>query len=382
MRLCLLALVVVAGSCLRGGFAPPHGSDRGQDGPQPPADTLSERTSDLARQDLYRQETALEDRPRQDLPRQDLPRSDLPRPLVQPLAGTGVAGHSNGPALQAQLTGPHGLVLDGATLYVSEWDGQRVRRIEAGVVSDAAGSGAAGMADGPALTARLNHPAGLLVAQGGLIIADHSNHRLRLLAGGQLSTLSGEGMGHVDGPAAAALYYSPHGLILDGSGSGAVFISEWDGAFVRQLSGGQVSTYAGSTPGFAQGAFATAKFANPGYMCWDLSKATLYVSDGWNHQVRALAGGQVTTYVGTGVVGTADGPLATAQVSYPSGLAMDAAGRLFIADSGSGQLRKVENGVVSTVVSGLAQPQGIVVAGEGTLYVAEEAGHRVTVVYY
>ncbi|MFI9311381.1 NHL domain-containing protein [Streptomyces triculaminicus] len=145
---------------------------------------------------------------------------------ISTVVGTGSAGFAGdgGPALSAQLNGPHGVAVNGAgDLYIADYSNQRVRKITAdGKISTVAGTGTAGFSgdDGPAASARLNGPVGVVVdSTGTLYISDYSNHRVRkVTADGKISTVAGTGtagFGGDDGPAASAQLQNPFGLAVD-----------------------------------------------------------------------------------------------------------------------------------------------------------------------
>lgn len=249
-----------------------------------------------------------------------------PAYVIQTFAGTALVG-DGGSATSALLNQPEGIAVDSAgNVYVSDAADNRVRKISpSGLIQTVAGNGNAGFSGdgGPGTAAQLNHPYGLAIDRGGnLFIADLGNSRVRKLdAQGQITTVAGGG---ANSPSAADI-------------------------------------------GFATGA----KLAAPRNVAIDLS-GNLYVSDFSAQQVlRVSAQGILTTVAGTGKPGfSGDGAAAKlAQLSSPAGLATDASGTLYVADSGNNRVRKVLGDAISTVYV-VTGPTGLAMSSVGTLYVA------------
>lgn len=263
-------------------------------------------------------------------------------------AGTGGVAHSDGPAATAQFNSPCGVAFDSdGTLYVADAGNHCIRQIRAGVVSTLAGTvqagyGTAGFADGPAATARFDNPYGVAVdAQHTVYVADTNNHRIRTVSGGVVRTLAGSGTaGFADGPGAVAQFYGPGDVAVDGSGS--VYVADYQTHRIRKVSPtGIVSTFAGSgTPGTRDGVGPAAEFNAPLAVALD-AQGTLFVTDGSARVRQITAGGAVRTAAGSGVPGYADGPAASAQFQHPYGLAVDAQGRVYVADQVDNRIRKI-----------------------------------------
>ncbi|MGI4864874.1 MAG: NHL repeat-containing protein [Janthinobacterium lividum] len=256
-------------------------------------------------------------------------------------------------------------------------------------VSTLAGTGTDGFTDGAANVARFSYPDGAAVdAQGNVYIADAGNSSVRKITpAGVVSTLAGAGWpGLVNGTGSNAQFYDPADVVLDGQNN--VYVADFTNNCIRKITpAGVVSTWAGSsTGGLVDGPAATARFRGPNGLAID-ARGTLYVADGFNHCIRKItAAGVVSTLAGTGVAGYADGPGSTAQFSRPEGLAVDAQGTLYTADYGDNRIRKITAaGVVSTLAGtgkvGYADgpgntamffyPTGIAVDAQGTVYVAD-----------
>ena len=153
------------------------------------------------------------------------------------IAGTGVSGFSgdSGAAVQAQLNLPHGVAVDGSgNVYIADTNNHRIRRVDSsGTTTTIAGTGVSGFSGdgGAAVQARLNSPHGVAVdGSGNVFIADTNNHRIRRVdSSGTITTIAGTGVSGFSGdggPAVQAQLYLPHGVAVDGLGSGNVYIAD------------------------------------------------------------------------------------------------------------------------------------------------------------
>jgi sugar lactone lactonase YvrE len=172
----------------------------------------------------------------------------------------------------------------------------------------------------------------------------------------------------------------------------ALATSATDFTYVQQTIG-TVSTFAGNgTVGFAEGTGAAARFYQPTGLAFD-ADGNMYVADSQNHRIRKITpAGVVSTFAGNGTAGFADGPGAAAQFESPFGVAVDAAGNVYIADTYNHRIRKINpTGVVSTLAGngsyGYADgggaaakfyvPKGVAVDPAGNVYVADENNQRI-----
>ena len=248
-----------------------------------------------------------------------------------------------------------------------------------------AGDGHPGLRGGSARQARLGEPWGL-ARDGlqGLYIADAGdNNRIRYLGrDGELRELAGSQEGWRDGPAAQARLHTPSGIAL--ADDGALYIADTGNHAVRVLRAGQLTTLAGNArPGQGDGPGNQARFDGP----MDVAVAAdgrVYVADTWNDRIAVIeADGQVRTLAGGNGPGLADGLGPAAQFDTPTGLALDAAGVLWVADLGNDAIRTVQaDGSVSTVLGGaggrvLWQPQALEITADGVLYIAERLTGRI-----
>jgi sugar lactone lactonase YvrE len=207
--------------------------------------------------------------------------------------------------------------------------------------------------DGPATAARLRSPGTVVSdASGNLFIADTANHRVRRVdrVTGTIQTIAG--MGHPgfdgdDGPAVAALINSPQGLALDGDGS--LYIADTENHRIRRVSpDGKIVTIAGTVAfGYAgdNGPATAASLLFPTGLATD-QQGNLYIVDTGNNRIRKVAAstGLITTVAGNGSARFAnDGQLATeASLNGPRAVAFDAVGNFYIADSGNDRIRRVD----------------------------------------
>lgn len=260
---------------------------------------------------------------------------------VSTFAGSGTAGLVNGPASIARFNYPHGMAVDGSgKVYVADSKNHCIRLISGGMVSTFAGSGTAGFADGPAASARFDYPLSVaLDSSGNLYVSSSRNRRVRMISGGKVSTFAGTGAkGHTNGPAKTATFNSPYGLTVDSKGQ--VYVADHLNHSIRVIASGTVSTLAGTgTQGYVDGPTSTAQFHDPRDVAVD-STGKVYVADEWNHCIRVISGGKVSTLTGS-VSGYIDGPLAKAAFKLPFTVTRDSGGRLHVADYGNFRVRVI-----------------------------------------
>jgi trimeric autotransporter adhesin len=281
---------------------------------------------------------------------------------ISTIAGNGTLGYSGdgGPALSAQFH-PYCETTDTkGNLYISDWFNNVVRMVAPnGVITTIAGSGSLGYSGdgGPATSAQLAYPCGLAFdAAGDIYIADSGNNVIREITNGTISTVYGtntRGYAGDFGQGIAAEFYSPLGLAMDSSGN--LYISDSGNNVIRVISSaGVINTSAGiEEPGYSgDGGIATAaQFMYPKGIALDAS-GNLYVADFGNNAIRKISGGKISTIAGTGFAGfSGDGGTATsAQLYSPQAVAVDAAGNVYIADTGNQRVRQINgNGVINTI---------------------------------
>ena len=213
----------------------------------------------------------------------------------------------------------------------------------------------AGRADGIGNAAQFNYPSGVAVdSAGNVFVADSLNHTIRKITpGGAVTTFAGsaETPGSADGIGSAARFNTPAGVALDSAGNIYVADSAYETSTIRKITpDGVVSTLAGlaGNAGWADGTGSEARFYAPSGVAVD-GAGTIFVSEADAHTIRKITpGGVVSTLAGsTGKRGSADGTWNAARFDYPSGVAVDKLGNLYVADFNNNTIRMGTQIVVS-----------------------------------
>jgi uncharacterized protein (TIGR03437 family) len=287
---------------------------------------------------------------------------------ISTYAGWGVPGFfGDGNAANAtsvELNTPIAAALDSAgNLYIADSANQRIRKVtkSTGKISTIAGNGTPQYSgDGSAATsASLDTPYGVAVdSSGNVYIADFLNHAVREVnTSGTISTVAGTGIFGFSGdggPGTSAQLNRPFGLALDGAGN--LYIADSNNYCVRKLDkSGNITTVAGipNSLGFTGdgGPATSAKMSSPYGVAVDKA-GNLYIADAGNNRIRKVSNGIITTIAGTGTKGfTGDGgPGTKAALNNPYGVSVDTAGNVFIADYGNVRIRLLSaNGVINTL---------------------------------
>ena len=320
-----------------------------------------------------------------------------PAGLAVTLAGDGTFGYrgDGGPATLAVLNGPSGVAVDNdGALYIADERNHRVRKVSiSGIITTVAGTGspAAPLEGLPAVSTPLTAPEGVLTDPAGTLwITEYFGNRVRrLMAGGAILTIAGNGTAGFNGdgrPATSAELQSPAQVAIDPSGN--LYVADAGNHRIRKVSlSGIITTFAGNgIAGFSGdgGQAGPGQLSSPRGIAFD-NAGNLYIADTNNHRVRKVTpGGLITTVAGEDAF-----PL-----SFPRSVALDAAQNLYIADTANHRiLKRTPAGAVSVIAgvgapgfSGdggpalaaqLSSPAGITVDGQGNLYVAELDNGRV-----
>lgn len=274
--------------------------------------------------------------------------------IVSTLAGNGTQGSVNGAGNVATFDGPTSVAVDpSGNIYVADANNNQVRKITpAGLVSTLAGSDSTGSVNGIGTAAYFFGPSGVACdVQGNVYVADAGNNLIRMITpAGNVTTVAGNNnAGAGNGPLLSATFNNPTGLALDKAGN--IYVADMLNNLIRKISGGQVSTLAGSdTTASVNGQGAAAGFYFPNSVAADAS-GNVYVTEYVSDLIRKIdPSGNVTTFAGSGNAGQADSTGVAASFNGPSGIAVDATGNLYVADTYNNVIRKITPaGVVSTI---------------------------------
>ena len=287
--------------------------------------------------------------------------------------GAGAAG-DGGSATNAQFGSPFGVAVDGAgNLFISDIQTHVIRKVSTdGIITTVAGGGSCATLiefvcpgdGGPATSAALIAAAGLAVdGTGNLFVVDQNRIR-KVSMDGIITTVAGNGIGGFSGdggPAISAEFSYPENVAVDGAGN--LFIADRGPGRIRKVSSdGIITTVAGNGVPCATytgclalgdgGPATSAQLNGPTGVAVDPA-GNLFIADTHNRTLRKVSPGEIITTVagnGTQAFSGDGGPAINAQLNGPTGVAVDRAGNLFIADNSNFRIREVSpNGTITTV---------------------------------
>ncbi len=288
------------------------------------------------------------------------------------LAGlAGNPGTNVGTGSAARFNEPAGVAVDSAgNVYVADYYSDTIRKVTpAGVVTTLAGrAGTQGGQNGTGSGALFNLPNDTAVdTNGNIYVADSNNKAIRKVTStGVVTTLAGGSFGSTDGTNGTARFEDPSGVAVDTAGN--VYVADWLASTIRKVTpvgtNWVVTTLAGlaGSSGSTDGTNSVARFKQPSGVAVD-SAGNLYVADEYNDTIRKMTpmgtNWVVTTLAGTpGITGSADGTNGVAQFAGPEGVAVDGAGNVYVADTDNHVIRKVTPAGMVTTLAGLAGSPG------------------------
>jgi uncharacterized protein (TIGR03437 family) len=322
--------------------------------------------------------------------------------IITTVAGTGAAGLSGdgGSATSAALNQPGGVALDASgDLFIADTTNNRIQEVSGAIVTTVVGTG--GLAASPALAQPsgvfVDGSGNLFIAD----TANHqirevpAGGKVTTIAGGGSYGYYGDG-----GPATSATLYNPTGVFVDASGN--VFVADTFNYVIREFTvGGNITTVAGNNAlpaGYSgdNGPAISAQLNNPTGVFGDAS-GNIFIADSGNNRIRKFTvGGNITTIAGNGTEGfSGDGGPATAAKLYtPTGVFVDAYGNVFIADTTNNRVREFTVGGNITTVAGngnngfsgdnglptaasLSRPKGVAIDASGDIFIADTNNNRI-----
>jgi sugar lactone lactonase YvrE len=326
------------------------------------------------------------------------------------VAGTGEPGCAGdgGQAHHAQLNEPKSVTISGSFLYIADSENHRIRKVDltTGMITTIAGEGAGATPSPADAHIPATEPASELDPLADPVkmkeekvvqLADQSGTVRFLVGTAEKGRFKGDG-----GPAVTATLHFPSAVAVDSHGN--LYIADTFNHRIRvvEAHSGLIRTMAGTGAArFSGDGWPADKMAlnEPVALALDERRGRLYIADLANYRVRMLElkTGTISTYAGSGEQDyDGDGePARQAGLTGPSGLALDADGNLYIADTFCGRIRRVdaETGLISTVAgdgteyryqgvpnefsTGLSRPAGIALAADGTLYITDSDNHLI-----
>jgi RPA family protein len=327
-------------------------------------------------------------------------------------AGDGVPGYygDGGPATSAELDYPSGAAVSSTgEVYIADTLNYRIRVVStSGIITTFAGNGNSGYSGdgGPATSAELYYPSGVAVSSTGEVyITDTDNHRVRVVfTNGTITTFAGDGAPGYSGdggPATSAELNSPTGVAVYSTGE--VYIADTLSYCIRVVfTNGTITTFAGDgTPGYSgDGGLATSAELNYPSGVAISSTGEVYIADSSNNRVRVVStSGIITTFAGDGTPGYSGdgGPATSAELNSPTGVAISSTGEVYIADSSNYLIRVVSTSGIITTFAGdgtpgysgdggpatsaeLNYPSGVALSSTGEVYITDNDNSAIRIV--
>ena len=292
-------------------------------------------------------------------------------------------------SVQSRFNAPTDVAVSDAGCYVADAGNNTIRMIKADASTTVAGAaGQHGSNGGLSLRARFNEPDGISVAQDGTVyVSDRYNAVIRKIAtDGTVTTVAGRSglTGNADGAASSARFNGPRRIAI--AADGTIYVADTGNHAVRRIvPAGTVETVVTSS--------SEADRMDPIGLAID-AEGNVLVADAWSHVIRKIdRAGRLSVVAGLpGVSGSVDGPVGSARFNAPEGVAVDADGAVYVADTANHTIRKIVNGVVTTVAgrAGLADavdgsglvvrlnhPSGIHCDAKGRLWIADSGNHAI-----
>jgi uncharacterized protein (TIGR03437 family) len=329
-----------------------------------------------------------------------------PDGIITTIAGNGTSDYAgdNGPANAAALNFPTGVAVDGAVnIYIADFGNNVIRKVSAaGVITTIAGNGGSDYSGdgGPATAAAIQPMTVRLDVAGNLYIGQADGHLRKITLDGRIATIAGNGQFQFSGdggPATRANLSLPTSVAVGNDGS--LYVADASNSRIRKVSRtGLITTFAGNgLPGSkGDGGPATAASMVPFAVTVDTA-GNVYFTDSFSNNLRKVSpAGVVTLVAGNGQSDYSgdNGPATAAALSFPTGVAVDGAGNIYIGDSGNNRIRKVSTDGIITTVAGngksdyagdngpataaaLHYPTGVAIDGVGNIYVADSSNNRI-----
>ncbi len=320
-------------------------------------------------------------------------RKITPSRVVTTFAGS-TQGFADGIGSAAKFNAPRGITIDASgNLYIADTSNNKIRKITPnGDVTTIAGS-TKGDIDGTGTTAQFTDPIGITVdANNNIYVSDNYYKIKKITPSGVVTTFAGSIRGYADGAGSEALFINPDAIAVNTNGN--LCVADSGNHKIREITpSGFVTTITGSTSGFADSIniITPPKFAAPDSVVLD-SSGNVYVADTNNHKIRKITPSGVVSTLAGSTQGDTDGTGIAAQFNYPTGIAIDVSGNLYVAENNNSKIRKITpNGVVTTYaglggggyldgpvsVAQFSGPMGIAIDATGNMYVSDMFNHKV-----